>query len=81
MAVTKVDASGLFFCHRVGIGKMMTIALAENGARKVYIVGRREDKLNELAAKYPKYGPSRWLNSFQQRPINTNHAAYRTQCR
>ncbi|KAI4215297.1 MAG: hypothetical protein LQ351_002196 [Letrouitia transgressa] len=36
-----------------GIGKMMTIALAENGARKVYIVGRREDKLNELAAKYP----------------------------
>ena len=38
----------------VGIGKMMTIALAENGARKVYIVGRRADKLNEIAAKYPK---------------------------
>lgn len=60
---------------------MMTIALAENGARKVYIVGRREDKLNELAAKYPKYGPLCWLESFQQRPIYVNYAAHRIQCR
>lgn len=38
-----------------GIGKMMTTALAENGAHKIYIVGRREEPLNELAAKFPKY--------------------------
>jgi len=36
-----------------GIGKMMTIALAENGAHKIYIIGRREGPLNELAAKFP----------------------------
>jgi NAD(P)-dependent dehydrogenase (short-subunit alcohol dehydrogenase family) len=36
-----------------GIGKMMATALAENGAHKVYIVGRREQPLNELAAKFP----------------------------
>ncbi|KAI9744715.1 MAG: hypothetical protein M1818_001640 [Claussenomyces sp. TS43310] len=36
-----------------GIGAMMTTALAENGARRIYIVGRRIDKLNEVAAKYP----------------------------
>lgn len=34
---------------------MMTTALAENGAHKVYIVGRREDKLKEVAARYPEY--------------------------
>ena len=33
----------------------MSTALAENGARRVYIVGRREEKLNELAAQYPEY--------------------------
>jgi NADP-dependent 3-hydroxy acid dehydrogenase YdfG len=36
-----------------GIGKMMATALAENGAHKVYIIGRREDKLKELEAKFP----------------------------
>ncbi|KAL1979272.1 hypothetical protein VTN96DRAFT_6328 [Rasamsonia emersonii] len=32
---------------------MMAQALAENGAAAVYIVGRREDKLREAAARYP----------------------------
>lgn len=35
-----------------GIGKMMATALAENGAHKVYIIGRRKEPLNDLAAKY-----------------------------
>lgn len=34
---------------------MMTTALAENGAHKIFIIGRREDKLKELVAKYPGY--------------------------
>jgi NADP-dependent 3-hydroxy acid dehydrogenase YdfG len=34
---------------------MMAKALAENGADKVYIIGRREDKLREAAALYPQY--------------------------
>lgn len=33
----------------IGIGKMMATALAENGATRVYIVGRRKDKLEEVA--------------------------------
>lgn len=33
---------------------MMATALAENGASKVYIVGRRQDRLEEAAAPYPK---------------------------
>jgi NADP-dependent 3-hydroxy acid dehydrogenase YdfG len=33
---------------------MMAKALAENGAKKVYIIGRRESKLKETAAFYPK---------------------------
>lgn len=32
---------------------MMAKALAENGAERVYIVGRRESKLNEVASNYP----------------------------
>ncbi|KAK3395193.1 hypothetical protein B0H63DRAFT_492155 [Podospora didyma] len=36
-----------------GLGLMMAMALAENGASKVYIVGRRENKLREAAASYP----------------------------
>ncbi|KAL2061141.1 hypothetical protein VTL71DRAFT_7414 [Oculimacula yallundae] len=36
-----------------GIGAMMTTALAENGASKIYIVGRRMEKLQEMASKYP----------------------------
>jgi NADP-dependent 3-hydroxy acid dehydrogenase YdfG len=34
---------------------MMAKALAENGAEKVYIIGRREDKRQEAAALYPRY--------------------------
>jgi NADP-dependent 3-hydroxy acid dehydrogenase YdfG len=33
---------------------MMAKALAENGARKIYIIGRREDRLKEAASFYPK---------------------------
>lgn len=33
---------------------MMAKALADNGAKRVYIIGRREDKLNETAAHNPK---------------------------
>ncbi|KAL8795411.1 MAG: hypothetical protein Q9195_002152 [Heterodermia aff. obscurata] len=36
-----------------GIGRMMATALAENGAHKVYIIGRREEKLKEVAAMFP----------------------------
>jgi len=37
-----------------GIGLMMAKALASNGAAKVYIVGRREEKLKQAAATHPK---------------------------
>ncbi|KAG9529046.1 NAD(P)-binding protein, partial [Aureobasidium melanogenum] len=36
-----------------GIGLMMTKALASNGAKKVYIVGRRKEKLEEAASFNP----------------------------
>lgn len=71
-AVSPLDASKLFSVEGVvavitggatGIGWMMTKALAENGAERVYIVGRREKVLEEAAAEYPGYsfavyGPS-----------------------
>lgn len=38
-----------------GIGFMIAKALAENGAAKVYIVGRNGDRLNEAARDYQKY--------------------------
>ena len=34
---------------------MMATALAENGAHKIYIIGRRKEPLDELAASFPKY--------------------------
>ena len=37
-----------------GLGLMMTKALVENGAERVYIIGRREDKLDEAAQYNPK---------------------------
>jgi NAD(P)-dependent dehydrogenase (short-subunit alcohol dehydrogenase family) len=37
-----------------GIGWMMAKALAENGARRVYIIGRRQEKLIEAAQCYDK---------------------------
>ncbi|KAH7360650.1 hypothetical protein BKA65DRAFT_391213 [Rhexocercosporidium sp. MPI-PUGE-AT-0058] len=36
-----------------GIGLMMTKALAENGAARIYIIGRREEKLIEAASLFP----------------------------
>ncbi|THW03338.1 hypothetical protein D6D25_08441, partial [Aureobasidium pullulans] len=36
-----------------GIGLMMTKALASNGAKKIYIIGRRKDKLEEAASHNP----------------------------
>jgi NADP-dependent 3-hydroxy acid dehydrogenase YdfG len=38
-----------------GIGWLMAKSLAENGAKRVYIIGRREDKLREAADGYDKY--------------------------
>lgn len=43
------------FVQSLGIGKMMATTLAENGAHKVFIIGRREEPLKELAAKFPGY--------------------------
>ncbi|KAI0877843.1 hypothetical protein GGS24DRAFT_82625 [Hypoxylon argillaceum] len=40
-----------------GIGLMMAKALAFNGAAKVYIIGRRADKLAEAAALHPSIKP------------------------
>ena len=34
------------------------MALAGNGAHKIYIIGRREGPLKELAAKFPGYASS-----------------------
>lgn len=39
--------------HRIGIGWNMAEALAVNGARKVYLLGRRADVIKQAAAKYP----------------------------
>ncbi|KAF5019125.1 hypothetical protein F66182_8894 [Fusarium sp. NRRL 66182] len=36
-----------------GIGRMITEALAVNGAQKIYILGRRIEMLKECASKYP----------------------------
>lgn len=40
-----------------GLGRMMAHALASNGAHKVYILGRREDKLVETAESYNNIYP------------------------
>jgi shikimate 5-dehydrogenase len=37
---------------------MMATALAENGAARVYILGRNEEKLRETAEKYQRYRTS-----------------------
>jgi len=37
----------------LGIGLMMTKTLAANGAKKIYIIGRRQEKLDEAAALAP----------------------------
>ena len=38
-----------------GVGLMMANALTENGAARIYIIGRREEILREVAAKDPEY--------------------------
>ncbi|KAG9958724.1 hypothetical protein KCU61_g8123, partial [Aureobasidium melanogenum] len=40
-----------------GLGRMMAHALASNGAAKVYIMGRREEKLKETAKGYTNIVP------------------------
>ncbi|KAK5169672.1 uncharacterized protein LTR77_005650 [Saxophila tyrrhenica] len=40
-----------------GIGRMMTEAFAANGAAKVYVVGRRKEKLDETAKLSPNIVP------------------------
>ncbi|KAJ9620156.1 hypothetical protein H2203_007921 [Taxawa tesnikishii (nom. ined.)] len=50
------DVSGLVAVitgGATGIGLMMTRALAANGAAKVFIVGRRREKLESAASEYP----------------------------
>ncbi|PLW20225.1 hypothetical protein PCANC_05665 [Puccinia coronata f. sp. avenae] len=42
-----------------GIGQMMTRALIANGARKVYIVGRRLDVLETTASEYASSAPGK----------------------
>ena len=42
------------YARLLGIGRMLATALAENGAQKVFIIGRREEKLKEVAAKFPE---------------------------
>lgn len=39
--------------HLAGIGWIMAEALATNGARKVYLLGRRPDVIKQAAARYP----------------------------
>ncbi|KAJ9220240.1 hypothetical protein DTO027B5_1246 [Paecilomyces variotii] len=36
-----------------GLGKIMALALAANGASKIYILGRRREPLEDTASKYP----------------------------
>lgn len=50
-----IDATNLepSIDHRIGIGWNMAEALAVNGARKVYLLGRRPDVLKQAATKYP----------------------------
>lgn len=57
----EVNSSSLTACWIImaGLGLMMATALAENGASRVYLVGRRQDKLQEAVASYP--GCVRWL--------------------
>ena len=43
---------------------MMAYALAENGAAKVYIIGRRQNILVETAQKYPGYSISLFHKQF-----------------
>lgn len=40
-----------------GLGRMMAHALASNGAAKVYVMGRRMDKLQQTADGYPNIVP------------------------
>ena len=63
---------------------MMATALAENGASKVYIVGRHEDKLSSAATLHPRYAclhetdlslvPPLWRRLRLQPTISDNHS-------
>ncbi|KAH7121507.1 putative short-chain dehydrogenase [Dactylonectria macrodidyma] len=58
--VEKLQVASLFAVNDIvavvtgGIGRMMTEALAVNGARKVYILGRRLEVLMECASRFPE---------------------------
>src|ERR1700753_2919270 len=60
--IPKIDAAGLFSVNGLvavitgggsGLGAMMARALAVNGAAKVFIIGRREISLKEVASSLP----------------------------
>ncbi|KAJ9602878.1 hypothetical protein H2200_012658 [Cladophialophora chaetospira] len=60
--VAQIEAGNLFNVNGLvavvtgggsGLGRMMARALAANGASKVFIIGRREDKLKETADSVP----------------------------
>ena len=55
---------------------MMATALAENGAHKVYIIGRREDKLNEVAARFPRWVYATILPNVRAICRATRHYSY-----
>jgi NADP-dependent 3-hydroxy acid dehydrogenase YdfG len=58
--MSNLDATQLFSVHGLvavitgassGLGAVMAHALDQNGASKVFILGRRESKLKEVASK------------------------------
>ncbi|EED17910.1 short chain dehydrogenase/reductase family [Talaromyces stipitatus ATCC 10500] len=63
--MSHLDASKLFSLNGLvavvtgggsGLGRTMALALAQNGASKVFIIGRRADALNETASLSPRLG-------------------------
>jgi NAD(P)-dependent dehydrogenase (short-subunit alcohol dehydrogenase family) len=63
-----------------GIGLMMAKALAENGAAKVYIIGRRENKLNEAAALFPGYAIVQSPRNFSARFLFLHCSSPKLKC-
>lgn len=64
-----MDASHLFSVHDMvfvvtgggsGLGEMMALALEANGASKVFILGRREASLQDVASKAVRFPPYHW---------------------
>jgi len=41
--------------YSAGVGRTIARVLAENGAARVYIIGRNVDNLRQTGEKYPEY--------------------------